>query len=99
LEPTSRRSFFKQAGTVAAITGAAAVVPGTVATAFAGTNTPKLPGTTGPEFTTSAQLGEGESLIVHVKNARTGEISIFVGTREVLIQDRSIAARLINATL
>ena len=99
MEPTSRRSFFKQAGTVAAVAGAATVVPGTVATAFAGTNTAKLPGATDLAAVAPEHLDAGDNLIAHVKDASTGEISIFVGTREVLIQDRSIAASLIRATL
>jgi hypothetical protein len=36
--------------------------------------------------------------VAHVKNARTGEISLFIGTKEVTIHDRKVAARLVRAT-
>jgi hypothetical protein len=35
--------------------------------------------------------------VVHVKNARTGEISLFIGHREVTVRDRKLAARLVRA--
>jgi hypothetical protein len=40
----------------------------------------------------------GEHLVARVKNARTGEINLFIGQKEVTIHDRQIAARLIRAT-
>jgi hypothetical protein len=33
-----------------------------------------------------------------VKDSRTGEISLFIGQREVTLHDRKVAARLIRAT-
>jgi hypothetical protein len=38
-----------------------------------------------------------QGLIAHVRNVSTGEISIMVGTREVIHQDRSLALRLVDA--
>jgi hypothetical protein len=35
--------------------------------------------------------------VARVKNARTGEINLFIGQKEVTIHDRKIAARLIRA--
>ena len=43
------------------------------------------------------QLSKDESLVAHVKNSRTGEISLFIGQREVTLNDRKVAARLIRA--
>jgi hypothetical protein len=97
LEPTSRRSFFKQAGTVAAVAGAVVVAPVGVASALAGTTTPVSVGDE-PMLAMSERLAEGDTLIAHLKDAKTGEISLFVGDREVVIKDKSVAARLIRAT-
>ena len=36
-------------------------------------------------------------LIAHVRNVSTGEISIMVGTQEVIRRDRSLALRLLDA--
>jgi Flp pilus assembly protein CpaB len=95
MESIDRRGFFKQAGAAAAvvtIAGAVATVPLGMGSAIAGAAT-----THESELTTSEHLRDGEDLVAHVKNARTGEISLFVGEREVTIQDRKIAARLVRA--
>jgi hypothetical protein len=92
MEPTSRRGFFKQAGAVAAVAGTMAVAPIGMASAMAGASTSKE-----AELTPSEHLRGDESLVAHVKNARTGEISLFIGHREVTIHDRKIAARLVRA--
>lgn len=93
MDQISRRNFFKRAGTVAAVAGAAAVAPVGVANAVVGTGTPRER-TLLPE----ENLGAGEQLVAHVKDAETGEISLFVGTRQVTFRDRLVAARLIRAT-
>jgi hypothetical protein len=49
-------------------------------------------------LTAEEHLRGDEVLVAHVKNARTGEISLFIGHREVKIRDRKVAARLIRAT-
>ncbi len=49
-------------------------------------------------LTAKEHLRGDEVLVAHVKNARTGEISLFIGHREVTIRDRKVAARLIRAT-
>jgi len=36
----------------------------------------------------------GEPVVAHVRDARTGEIDVFVGERKVRIRDRAVAARL-----
>jgi hypothetical protein len=50
------------------------------------------------DLTPQEDLRAGENLMAHVKNARTGEISLFIGHREVTIHDRKVAARLVRAT-
>jgi hypothetical protein len=93
MEPVSRRSFFKQAGAVAATAGTMAVVPISFAGAAsaAGTSSHDAP------LTPEEHLRGNEELVVHVKNARTGELSLFIGHREVTVRDRKLAARLVRA--
>jgi hypothetical protein len=96
MESVSRRSFFRQAGAVAAVAVVAsstALAPIGIASAVAGAATNKE-----AELTASENLGKGEDLVAHVKNARTGEISLFIGHKEVTIHDRKVAARLVRAT-
>ena len=95
MEPIDRRGFFKQAGAAAAVAtvaGAMSQIPLGVGSAIAGAATIH-----DDELTPSEQLREGEDLVAHVKSSRTGEISLFVGEREVRIHDRKIAARLIRS--
>jgi hypothetical protein len=49
-------------------------------------------------LTPNEQLRGNEDLVAHVKNARTGEIALFIGHREITIRDRKIAAQLVRAT-
>ena len=96
MEEVSRRMFFKQAGAAAAVAAVAtriAVGPVGLANAVAGAATAKA-----PELSPQEELRAGENLVAHVKNARTGEISLFIGQKEVTIHDRKVAARLIRAT-
>jgi hypothetical protein len=41
---------------------------------------------------------DGEPIVVHLRDARTGEIDLFHGTRQVRLHDREMAARLIRAS-
>jgi hypothetical protein len=96
MEAVSRRMFFKQAGAaaaIAAVASSAVVGPMGLATAVAGaaTNNER-------DLTPQEDLHKGEDLVAHVKNARTGEISLFIGHQEVTIHDRKVAARLVRAT-
>ena len=46
---------------------------------------------------TATTISAGESLVVHVRNAQTGELSFYVGEREITVYDRALAARLTAA--
>jgi hypothetical protein len=95
MESVTRRSFFKQAGTVAAmatVVGVGATAPIGLANGVAGAASPKE-----APLTLEEQLGSHEDLVVHVKNSRTGELGLFIGNREVILHDRKIAARLVRA--
>jgi hypothetical protein len=96
MKEVSRRMFFKQAGTAAAVAAVAttvAVGPLGAAGAVAGAETPPKAADISPQD----DLQAGEHLVARVKNARTGEINLFIGQKEVTIHDRKVAARLIRA--
>ena len=78
---TSRRKFLEMAGTGAAVAGAAAVVP---SAAFAGE---------AERGTKSAT----EPVVAYVKDARSSELSLMVGDREVVVHDRDLVNRILNA--
>jgi hypothetical protein len=97
MEPVSRRMFFKRAGAVAVVAGAAgaAMSPLALSTAGASTLANRDHETT---LAPHEELASHESLMAHVKDSRTGEISLFIGEREVTFHDRKVAARLVRAT-
>src|ERR1700685_14016 len=95
MKEVSRRMFFKQAGTAAAVAAVAtsvAVGPLGAAGAVAGAETPQA-----ADISPRDDLRAGEHLVARVKNARPGEINLFIGQKEVTIHDRKVAARLIRA--
>jgi hypothetical protein len=98
MEPVSRRQFFKGAGAAAAV----AVVATTATVSplgIAGAGASKLAARDHETpLAPHEELTTDESLVAHVKNSRTGEISLFIGQREVTLHDRKVAARLIRAT-
>ena len=83
-QAVSRRGMLKGAagaGLVAASAGG--VVAASSGTAAAGT--PLLAG------------AGGQQIVAHVRDVRSGEIEVFVGSRQVTIHDREVAVRLANA--
>ncbi|MEY9930807.1 hypothetical protein ABH926_005454 [Catenulispora sp. GP43] len=45
----------------------------------------------------AGRFADGETMTVHLRDARTGELDIYVGERHVRVRDRDLAARLIAA--
>jgi uncharacterized protein (DUF2267 family) len=82
-KPTSRRTMLKGA----AAAGVTAATAGVVADIlFAG------PASAATESSTDAG-----DLVAHVRNAKSGDIDLYVGTRHVSVRDRSLAAHLARA--
>ncbi len=76
----SRRNVLLQASVGAGLATAAAVLPGSPAEAS----------------TAGAKAGpvSGEPLTAYVRDPRVGEISIFVGTEEIVLVDRELTSKL-----
>ncbi|MDQ6771498.1 MAG: hypothetical protein M3024_00680 [Candidatus Dormibacteraeota bacterium] len=56
-----------------------------------------LPATLGPATTSLAPEVSGEALVLHVSNIETAEVSLMMGTREIVYHDRQLVAGLLNA--
>lgn len=78
---SSRRRFLGVAGAGAAAVGATAVAPGS---AFAGE-------------TRRTSDAATESLVALVEDVESGELTLLVGEREVVVHDRDLVNRLLNA--
>lgn len=90
-ERISRRSVLQGAATA----GAA----GLAATALGGALSPAAAATTRPSASagSSAPAGPAGSIVVHVRNARTGDIEVFSGTSQTRLRDTDLAARIARA--
>jgi hypothetical protein len=95
----SRRSFMKRGGlTVAAAAMATPALPSFLSTTSS--EAPEIDGDASgaaAESTAGASSSLSQPLVAQVKNAATGEISIYSGTQEITYQDRDMAARLVQA--
>ena len=83
----SRRRFLTHSSLGVAFVGAVAAVPGLSAVL-------KLPAPATPIGSQPALAGP---LVAHVRDLASGEVSIMVGTREVIERDRDLATRLYAA--
>jgi hypothetical protein len=85
MSEATRRTFLVAAGAGAAALGVAAVAPSSAAAATTkGSHQP-------------AELPTGEPLVAYVSDASTGELTLLVGEREVLITDPDLVSRLTSA--
>ena len=88
----SRRTFLKRGSLGVAAAGVAAALPaGLLEEAGAGAASGSVP----------AEVPEGASLtepiVAHLKDLASGDVSVYVGTREVSVRDPGLAARLYHA--
>jgi hypothetical protein len=89
----SRRSILRGA--------AGAGAAGIAATALAGTALPAFAATSRPAQDTKDEAKDtdtSEQIVVHVRDARSGEIDVFRGTSQTRLRDRELAARLVRAS-
>jgi hypothetical protein len=89
----SRRLFLRNASIGAAATGVAAagglsLLTGTTAADAA---TPKAPAEDGP-------ILEGSGVVAHVIDAKSGKMSVYVGTKHISLTNRALAQELLKAT-
>jgi hypothetical protein len=86
----SRRTLLRGAAGIAG----AGLAAGTVAGAVAG---PALATTASAAAATGGEPSHGQAVVVHVRDAASGEMEIFSGTSQVKVRDPHIAAKLVKA--
>jgi hypothetical protein len=80
---------------------AGAGAAGIAATALAGTAMPAFAAISGPAHNTKDRAEDthtSEQIVVHVRDARSGEIDVFRGTSQTRLRDPELAARLVRAS-
>jgi len=90
----SRRSLLRGA----AGAGAAGLAAGALGTTSnTASNTASTLEATGASAATLTAATEKTPLVVHVRDARTGDIEVFAGTTQTRLRDRDLAARIAGA--
>ena len=84
----NRRTVLRGAGIGIAAVAASAMVPNAAFAATSGGS-----GGSGPEADTGSDA-QTRTLVVHVKDATRGELTVMAGDREVAVTDRKLAQRL-----
>jgi hypothetical protein len=92
-EDFDRRTLIRRASLGAAATGALTIVGGGL---FSGTASASAAPAKAEHKPTD--LLDGHDVLVHVLDARTGEISVLHGTREIKFIDRDLAQQLTRIT-
>jgi hypothetical protein len=91
MEPTNRRDFLKHAGVAAAVAGAAAAAPLTIADTAAAAENKKA-----GQVPTTARVDE--NVVAHLRDVQTGEVAIYAGDREITVKDKRLAALIYKAS-
>jgi hypothetical protein len=89
----SRRTLLRGAAGVAGAGLAATAVAGAVAGPALATAASAAPAPAGKD----GQTSHGPAVVVHVRDAGTGEMEIFSGTSQVKVRDPQLAAKLVRA--
>ncbi len=88
MDPVSRRAFITRTSAVAAAAGAAVTIPGVAAGASERAHDTALP----PD----AQLEE--TVVAHLRDLHNGKVAVFAGDREIIVNDKRLAALLFKVT-
>jgi hypothetical protein len=84
----SRRSLLQGAATAGAAGLAVTAIGAAASPAFAATSQPS---------TTDKPVTHAGPIVVHVRDAKTGDIEVFSGTSETKLRDKDLAARIARA--
>jgi len=93
----SRRSLLQGAATAGAA-GIAATAIGAAGPALAATSSPPAPSrSSGRSSDRSDGRAPAGPIMVHVRDARSGDIEVFAGTSQARLRDQDLAARIARA--
>ena len=96
--PFNRRTFLRRGTSALAAAGVIAALPGS-ASAVLDTFESDAPAAEDEAAQANGLPGAlDDPLVAHVRDLSTGEIGIFSGTKEVVLRDPGLAARLFRAT-
>ena len=88
MDDLDRRTFLMRGSLAAAAAGVAAALP---------LGADVLVGPAAGATEADGPVDMPEPVVAHVRNAATGEIALYVGSREVTVVDRGLASKLVRA--
>ena len=102
MEGFDRRKFLKGSTVAAGLAGAMTVVPGALPALAKSTTTTRGGGARAAVTGARAQdsgsaTASDEPVVAHVRDAKKGEIDVFIGTKHFTLQDRALASRIMGA--
>jgi hypothetical protein len=95
VEGVSRRSVIRGAATAGAAGLAVTALGGALSPAAHASTRPKAGA--GPAGRTGETGETGGPIVVHVRNAKSGDIEVFSGTSQTRLHDTDLAARIVRA--
>ena len=102
MEGFDRRKFLKGSTVAAGLAGAMTVLPGALpalANSPSATRGGARASASGAlEQDSAGAATSSEPVVAHVRDAKKGEIDVFVGTKHFTVQDRQLASRIVGAT-
>jgi hypothetical protein len=97
MEGFDRRKFLKGSSVAAGLAGAMTVLPGALP-AFAKSQSAIKKSSSHEDAAIAEQhASSGDPVVVHVRDARTGQIDLFVGTKHFSVQDKALASRILSS--
>ena len=102
MEGFDRRKFLKGSTVAAGLAGAMTVLPGALPALASSPSAARGGARTSAagalEQDSAGGATNSEPVVAHVRDARKGEIDVFVGTKHFTVQDRQLASRIVGAT-
>jgi hypothetical protein len=86
MESTNRRAFLRNSGIAVAAAGIVTALPASAASALEG-STPPVP-----------EHASNDPVVAFVRNVRKGEVVLYTGENEVVVNDKRLASLLFHAT-
>jgi hypothetical protein len=103
MEGFDRRKFLKGSTVAAGLAGAMTVIPGALPALAKSTSNTRggsralAIGGQEQDHGVEPSTGTAEPVVAHVRDAKKGEIDVFIGTRHFTLQDRGLANKIMGA--
>jgi hypothetical protein len=97
MEGFDRRKFLKGSSVAVGLAGAMTVVPGAIPALAKSTKAAPTGSSLHEDEHLDNTVDSDQNVVAHVRDAKKGQIDLFVGTRHFALQDRGLANRILSA--